>query len=61
MSSMYLLTGTCLLQGFAVFEYFRNPQVSLAWNAVNTAMRAQLDIIEQVTGVTNLVDWWDEW
>lgn len=51
-----------LAQGVAGFEYVRNPKVSQAWSAVvNIAMRTQLDVIEQVTGVTNLVDWWDEW
>jgi hypothetical protein len=38
-----------------------NPQVQGAWVAVNDQMRTQLLHIEGVTGVNNLVQWWDVW
>ncbi|KAI7026582.1 glycoside hydrolase family 18 protein, partial [Hortaea werneckii] len=47
--------------GFAVFEYLKNPHVTAAWAAVNEQMRTQFLNIEQVTGLDNLVDWWDAW
>lgn len=48
-------------QGFAVFEYLNQPKISSAWATVNSQMRLQLGYVEQVTGISTLVNWWDVW
>ncbi|KAK3369407.1 hypothetical protein B0T24DRAFT_580387 [Lasiosphaeria ovina] len=47
--------------GFAVFEYLNQPKISSAWATVNSQMRLQLGYVEQVTGISTLVNWWDVW
>lgn len=50
-----------LVQVFSVFDYLNSNDGTLRFNRVRQDIRTQLGYIEEVTGQSGLVNWWNVW